>query len=84
MIPVAQLLQDPSIAQLAQGILDQLSGTSAPMGDVAITADTAGGNQEESQQGLIAEQALEKLETMSDSEVEAMLSQMLDGDKENS
>ena len=83
-IPVAQLLQDPSIAQLAQGILDQLSGTSAPMGDVAITADTAGGNQEESQQGLIAEQALEKLETMSDSEVEAMLSQMLDGDKENS
>ncbi len=83
-IPVAQLLQDPSISQLAEGILDQLSDTSTTVSDVAITTDATGSNEEDSQQGLLAEQALGKLETMSDSEVEAMLSQMLDGEKENS
>ena len=83
MIPVAQLLQDPSISQLAQGILDQLKDTASPMSEVAITADSSAAPEAGSQEGLIAEQALEKLDTMSDSEVEAMLSQMLDGEKEN-
>ena len=82
-IPVAQLLQDPSISQLAQGILEQLEDTSSPVGEVAVTADSADTKETGSQEGLIAEQALEKLDTMSDSEVEAMLSQMLDGEKEN-
>lgn len=82
-IPVAQLLQDPSIAQLAQGILDQLAGTSASLGEVTINTDSSSANDAESQQGLLAEQALEKLDTMSDEEVEAMLSQMLDGEKGN-
>ena len=82
-IPVAQLLQDPSIAQLAQGILDQLAGTSASLGEVTINTDSSSANEAESQQGLLAEQALEKLDTMSDEEVEAMLSQMLDGEKGN-
>ena len=82
-IPVAQLLQDPSISQLAQGILDQLKDTASPMSEVAITADSSAAPEAGSQEGLIAEQALEKLDTMSDSEVEAMLSQMLDGEKEN-
>jgi hypothetical protein len=46
-----------------------------------VTAEAVGAKDAGPHEGLIAEQALEKLDTMSDSEVEAMLSQMLDGEK---
>ncbi|MDE0940508.1 MAG: hypothetical protein OSA43_11175, partial [Pirellulales bacterium] len=74
-------LQDPSISQLAQGILDQLDDTPSPISEVVVTAKAVGAKVSGPHEGLIAEQALEKLDTMSDSEVEAMLSQMLDGEK---
>lgn len=82
-IPVAQLLQDPSISQLAQGILDQLDDAPSPVSQVAVTAEAVGAKDAGPHEGLIAKQALEKLDTMSDSEVEAMLNQMLDDEKGN-
>ena len=81
-IPVAQLLQDPSIAQLAQNILEQLEEI-VPQ-DMAIPVGV--GNEAidalAKETGLSAEKALERLDEMSDSEVEAMLSQMLDRQEE--
>ena len=83
-IPVAQLLQDPSISQLAQGILEQLDDAPLSVAQVAVTTETMDEQHTRAEDELLAEQALEKLDTMSDSEVEAMLSQMLDGEKEDS
>jgi malonyl CoA-acyl carrier protein transacylase len=81
-IPVAQLLQDPSIAQLGQNILEQLEEivpqdmeTPVGVGNEVIDALAK-------EAGLSAEKALERLDEMSDSEVEAMLSQMLDRQEE--
>jgi len=82
-IPVAQLLQDPSISQLAEGILQQLDDAPVAVPQVAVTAHGVESQAASAEEELSAEQALEKLDAMSDSEIEAMLSQMLDGEKED-
>ncbi|MEE2781456.1 MAG: SDR family NAD(P)-dependent oxidoreductase [Planctomycetota bacterium] len=82
-IPVAQLLQDPSISQLAEGILQQLDDAPVAVPQVAVTTQGVDAQPASAEEELSAEQALEKLDAMSDSEIEAMLSQMLDGEKED-
>ena len=73
---------ETSIAQLGQNILEQLEEivpqdmeTPVGVGNEVIDALAK-------ETGLSAEKALERLDEMSDSEVEAMLSQMLDSQEE--
>ena len=82
-IPVAQLLQDPSISQLAEGILQQLDDAPVAVPQVAVTTHGVDAQPASAEEELSAEQALQKLDAMSDSEIETMLSQMLDGEKED-
>ena len=81
-IPVAQLLQDPSIAQLGQNILDQLEEIVPQDMEIPVGVGNEVIDAVAKETGLSAEKALERLDEMSDSEVEAMLGQMLDGQEE--
>ncbi len=81
-IPVAQLLQDPNIVQLAQCILEQLDETTAEEIDVPVGVGGKTVDASSAESNLSVDKTLERLDEMSDSEVEAMLSQMLDGQEE--
>ena len=60
-IPVAQLLQDPSISQLAEGILQQLNDAPVAVPQVAVTTHGVDAQPASAEEELSAEQALEKL-----------------------
>ena len=81
MIPVAQLLQNPSLDQLAGQLLDQLSETqdASQAESTAATKQTEDAQQQETADlsKPSAAESLARIDEMSDEEVERMLNEMM-------
>jgi acyl transferase domain-containing protein/acyl-CoA synthetase (AMP-forming)/AMP-acid ligase II/acyl carrier protein len=91
-LPVAQLLQDPTISKLVTVLHDQLTTATEPLAIEPTMAAVPSGNGDAPQEvpaGLDAisqeeaEAALANMDGMSDDEVEALLSKMLNNETDN-
>jgi acyl carrier protein len=89
-IPLAKLLQDPTIAQLAEVVLDQVTGeptsgqsepAAAPSQDQSRSAD-APAPQPSAADDVSVEATIARLSELSDEEVEAMLRHVLSKEKQ--
>jgi phthiocerol/phenolphthiocerol synthesis type-I polyketide synthase C len=82
-IPLAKLLQDPTIAQLAQTVLDQIDAAPQPSAAEPTAAGTTAApptpvsTQQSEPSDASAQEALAQLQDLTDEEVDALLRQML-------
>jgi acyl transferase domain-containing protein/NADPH:quinone reductase-like Zn-dependent oxidoreductase/acyl carrier protein len=76
-LPVAALLQGPSIAKLTSAVLEQLSAADASPAAAAPAADADDANA-----ASTTEQLSRQIDELSDEEVEAMLHELLEEEKE--
>ncbi len=78
-IPVAQLLQNPSIEQLTQTLLKEMDDTAAEKDLLSgLGKDEAAGEPADAPDHQSAGQTLAQLDGMSDEEVEQMLKKLID------
>jgi hypothetical protein len=83
-IPIARLLQEPTVAQLADVVLEQLddageSDHAPPVEAAPVTPDAEPPSSaaEEAQESLLTADALAQFDGLTDDEVDAMLRRML-------